>query len=235
MFTTAVRRHGQNAFDGMVLFTVSSVVVGFTHVVLFFLFFRVARKLCVEMVKVRSCSTTGASGETALIVIQLTQTLLIVSWLLVTAYSARDPPMEPLGTCCCTWCKLWWPFTKFIGCVCDNVVTFRSIQILPNDTLGVVGHHPPGLPIDNICLTHDGAYLVTGSQDVCKFWCVDSIPTLPSPWPSGASQSSRGAAAREEGEADGWSKRKKRKRKMKHRQLPDPKDSSSDFFSDLCI
>ena len=117
-------------------------------------------------------------------------------------------------------------------CVCDNIVIFRSIQILPNDILGVVGHHPPGLPIDNMCLTHDGTYLVTGSQDVCKFWSVDSIPTLPSP--CGASQPSRGAAAGEEGDSDGWSKRKKRKRKLKHRQLPNPKDNSSDFFSDLC-
>lgn len=111
----------------------------------------------------------------------------------------------------------------------------RSIQILPNNILGVVGHHPPGLPIDNMCLTHDGSYLVTGSQDICKFWCVESIPTLPGTRPGSVSQQCRRApTGGGEEDCDGWPKRKKRKRKMKHRQLPDVMNSSSDFFSDLC-
>ena len=113
----------------------------------------------------------------------------------------------------------------------------RSIQLLPSQDLGVIGHHPPCLPIDNMCLTHDGSFLVTGSQDVCKFWSVKSIPTLP-----GANQStvscSSGAGMQDAGNGDGWSKRKKRKRKLKHRQdsaaAKASKRDSSDFFSGLC-
>ena len=109
----------------------------------------------------------------------------------------------------------------------------RSIQILPSEVLGVVGHHPAGLPIDNMCMTHDGSFLLTGSQDVCKFWSVDAIPTLP-----GAKQSTEAVGGDEQLDDDygGWSKRKNRKRKMKHRQLPAAKDcrTTDNFFSDLC-
>ena len=120
---------------------------------------------------------------------------------------------------------------------------YRSIQILPSRVLGVVGHHPADLPIDNMCLTHDGSLLVSGSQDVCKFWCMDSIPTLPG---ASSSSSSRGGGVGAAGEGDAVlvdasdegcsAKRKKRKRKMKHRlNLPAAKDSrTDDFFSDLC-
>ena len=121
----------------------------------------------------------------------------------------------------------------------------RSIQLLPSQDLGIIGHHPPCLPIDNMCLTHDGSFLVTGSQDVCKFWSIESIPTLPGAsarrqqWCDQSTVScSSGAGVQDTGDGDGWSKRKKRKRKLKHRQdsvaAKASKRDSSDFFSGLC-
>ena len=114
--------------------------------------------------------------------------------------------------------------------------TDRSIQVLPSQVLGVVGHHPPGLPIDNICLTHDSSFLVTGSQDVCKFWSVESIPTLPGARKCSLSGGASTQDASDMIDSDGWAKRKKRKRKLKHRQALAAEDSkgNSDFFSGLC-
>ena len=125
-----------------------------------------------------------------------------------------------------------------IGCTHTRTLSCRSIQVLPSQDLGVVGHHSPGLPIDNMCLTHDSSFLVTGSQDVCKFWSIESIPTLPG---ANARQQqcdqSSGAGVQDASDNDGWSKRKKRKRKLKHRQdlaAKGSKRESSDFFSGLC-
>jgi len=55
----------------------------------------------------------------------------------------------------------------------------RSIQIHPNQVLGKIGKQSSSaLSIDTMCITHDRAYLVTSSQDCCKFWSMSDIPTL---------------------------------------------------------
>ena len=100
----------------------------------------------------------------------------------------------------------------------------RSIHVLPNQFLGLVGQHLGGFPVEHMCLSHDGNYLITSSQDSCHFWLVSQIPTLPG-------QESGG----EEEEEEVVRRRKKRKRKQKHvaaEKLAKQK-KSSDFFSDL--
>lgn len=123
-------------------------------------------------------------------------------------------------------------------CTGSSDGTIRSIQLLPSQDLGVVGHHPPGLPIDNMYLTHDSSFLVTGSQDVCKFWSVESVPTLPGASVRQQQSTCGGASSQDTGDDDGWSKRKKRKRKLKHRQdsaaAKGSRRDNSDFFSGLC-
>lgn len=106
----------------------------------------------------------------------------------------------------------------------QDVQLCRSVQILPNQLLGSVGQHPGGFPVDNMCLSHDGTYVVTSSQDSCHFWSASHIPTLP---PT-------------ESEEGGVTKKRKRKRKQKHRDITTQelvrtkKSQQVDFFADLC-
>lgn len=103
----------------------------------------------------------------------------------------------------------------------------RSIQILPNQLLGLVGQHAGGFPVEHMCLSHDNQYLISSSQDSCHFWPMDQVPTLPNP--------DSGAEEDDEDEELVTRKRKKRKRKQKHlaaEKLAKHK-KSSDFFSDL--
>lgn len=97
----------------------------------------------------------------------------------------------------------------------------RSIQILPNQILGTVGCHTAGFPIDFMCLTHDRAFLVSGSQDSCKFWPVEGIPKL------------KGSDSRDQEES--WLKRRKRKRKQKTEKEREEEEGAgqNDFFADL--
>ena len=88
-----------------------------------------------------------------------------------------------------------------------------------------------------MCFTHDSSFLVTGSQDVCKFWSIESIPILPGANARQQQCDQSGGAGVQDAGDDGWSKRKKRKRKLKHRQdlaANGSKRDSSDFFSGLC-
>ena len=91
--------------------------------------------------------------------------------------------------------------------------THRSVQILPNQILSVCGQHTEGLPVDNMCLTRGQQYLVTSSQDSCRFWCMEDIPKLPQTTDRG----------------------KTRGRKRKRKQRADNEDpSTGDFFAELC-
>ena len=101
----------------------------------------------------------------------------------------------------------------------------RSVHVLPHQILANVGHHSESLPIDSMCLTHDKTFLVTCSQDSCKFWTVEDIPKL------SAVDTKTG-----EGE-DSWPQRKRRKRKQRQRDADEKGDSATmkdDFFADLC-
>ena len=74
-----------------------------------------------------------------------------------------------------------------------------------------------------MCLTHDKTFLVTCSQDSCKFWAVEDIPKLS---PGGEEKDS----------CDG-PQRKRRKRKQRQRDADKEGGSAAvrdDFFADLC-
>lgn len=61
----------------------------------------------------------------------------------------------------------------------DVFFSLRSIHILPNQFLGLVGQHLGGFPVEHMCQSHDENYLITSSQDSCHFWPLSQIPTLP--------------------------------------------------------
>ncbi len=108
------------------------------------------------------------------------------------------------------------------------VLFLRSIQILPNQLLGLVGQHVGGFPVEHMCMSHDQQYLITSSQDSCHFWPFSQIPTLPD------HDGGEGEATEDEEETV-LSRRKKRRRKQKHiaaEKLAKHK-KSNDFFSDL--
>ena len=97
---------------------------------------------------------------------------------------------------------------------------YRSVQVLPNQILGTVGHHTKGLSVDTMCLTHDREFLVTSNEDSCKFWAAEDIPKL---------KRSRAAV-----EGEGSSKRGKKKRKWRTGESgDDDENDKDDFFADL--
>ena len=88
-----------------------------------------------------------------------------------------------------------------------------------------------------MCITHDGAFLVTGSQESCKFWSVADIPKL-----GGAGEEESGGEGEmaEEGEEEGEVRKKRRRRRKKRTKVHDSEESGGeskaakvDFFADL--
>ena len=113
------------------------------------------------------------------------------------------------------------------------------MQILPNQVLQVVGRHTDSYSIDCMRLSHDNQYLITASQDYCKFWAAQDIPKF------SGDRAGVVCVEEEEGEGEGggqgeeedrqWKRRRRRKRKQRQ---GDPEDgshqtASNDFFSDL--
>ena len=111
-------------------------------------------------------------------------------------------------------------------------LTFRAVQILPNKVLTEVGRHTDGYPIDCMRLTHDRQFMVTSSQDYCKFWPLSDIPRF-APDTIGTVVGERD----NEEEDEGGSKRRKRRRgKKRKRELAESVSDSkpaNDFFNDL--
>ena len=111
----------------------------------------------------------------------------------------------------------------------------RAVQILPNKVLTEVGRHTDGYPIDCMRLTHDRQFMVTSSQDHCKFWPLSDIPKF-APDTIGTVVSERDDEE-EEGEEEGGGKRRKKRRgrKRKRELLESVSDSkpANDFFNDL--
>ncbi|CAI8052765.1 WD repeat-containing protein 55 [Geodia barretti] len=87
--------------------------------------------------------------------------------------------------------------------------TIRAVQILPNKVLTEVGRHTDGYPIDCMRLTHDRQFMVTSSQDHCKFWPLSDIPKF-APDTIGTVVGERDDEE-EEVEEGGGGKRRKRK------------------------
>ena len=98
------------------------------------------------------------------------------------------------------------------------------MQILPNEVLTEIGRHTDSYPIDCMKLTHDCQFLVTCSQDSCKFWAVPDIPTF--------APGRIGACVEEDKEVE-EEKRKRKKRKRKQIKDGTKQTKSDDFFSDL--
>lgn len=125
--------------------------------------------------------------------------------------------------------------------MCPNcLIPPRAVQILPNKMLQVIGKHTENYPIDCMRLTHDGQYLVSSSQDCCKFWAVQNIPkfALNRAGVVCSDKEDGGRGEEEEEEQRGveeerrWKRRKRRKRKQKQGDKDDHQ-ATSDFFSDL--
>ena len=77
-------------------------------------------------------------------------------------------------------------------------------------------------------LTHDGQFMVTCSQDYCKFWAISDIPTF-SPDRIGTILNEQDSVATED-----KSHTQKRKRKRKRELVKNDTGMTSDnFFSDL--
>ena len=108
--------------------------------------------------------------------------------------------------------------------------THRAVQILPNQVLQEVGRHTDSYPIDCMRLSHDSQFLVTCSQDCCKFWAVPDIPRFA---PNRIGTIIDEQDKEEEEEEKQWKRRKKRKRKFKQELSKEPTTSASDFFCDL--
>lgn len=110
----------------------------------------------------------------------------------------------------------------------SSCLAHRSIQILPNQLLGLVGRHSTGSPIEGMCLSHDRQYLITSTQESCMFWPTADIPLLP------------GNSDKEEEEEEKRSQKRKRRKKQKHKHLAAEELARAkrlqqkDFFADLC-
>ncbi len=113
----------------------------------------------------------------------------------------------------------------------------RSVQILPTQVLGVVGRHHAALSIDNLCLSHDQAFLVSSNQEGIQFWSMEDVPLL-----KRVDKGQEAAWEEEEGRRRG--KRRRRKRKWKQREEEEEeeegegegektKTSAEEFFADL--
>ena len=104
--------------------------------------------------------------------------------------------------------------------------------------LAEVGRHTDGYPIDCMRLTHDRNFLVSCSQDHCKFWAVSDIPRF-APDRIGAvlsQQDNEEGGEEEEGEEGEKREKRRRRRKRKKRKLVQSSSCSkpaNDFFSDL--
>ena len=94
----------------------------------------------------------------------------------------------------------------------------RSVQILPNRVMGVIGHHSEEHPIENLCLSHDDSTLISGSYDCIKFWSVEDIPHV---W------------VEEEEEEKPRKHKKKRKRRHLLEPTKKPVEKMNSFFDDL--
>lgn len=113
------------------------------------------------------------------------------------------------------------------GCM-DGAI--RAVQILPNQVLTEVGRHTDSYPIDCMKLTHDHQFMVTCSQDYCKFWSVPDIPTF--------APDRIGTVTDEQVKEVEEKRKQKRRRKRKREQMWDGSKqtnpiSADDFFSDL--
>ena len=106
------------------------------------------------------------------------------------------------------------------------------MQILPNKVLTEVGRHTDGYPIDCMRLTHDRQFMVTCSQDHCKFWAVSDIPRFA---PDTIGTVFSDPEREEEEEEGGRHKRKKRGKKRKREMVRIDSNSkpTNDFFSDI--
>ena len=117
---------------------------------------------------------------------------------------------------------------------CLYLFLSRAIQILPNKLITVVGQHSVDYAVDNLCLSHGGQYLVSGSYDKVSFWPAEEIPKLYLKNLKSTDEDTDSSDA-----SDGDKESKKRKRRRKHRNIqkqtakPRKLKQKSDFFADL--
>lgn len=111
---------------------------------------------------------------------------------------------------------------------------FRAVQILPNKVISVLGQHCTDYPVDNLCLSHDGQYLISGSYNKVSFWQAEAIPKL---YLKNLAMKDKETDSGDEGGEDEERKRKRRKRKRRktQKQIAKPRQlkEKSDFFADL--
>ena len=84
-------------------------------------------------------------------------------------------------------------------------------------------------------LTHDRQFMVTCSQDHCKFWCVSDIPTFAADRVGAVL--SKYEVKEDKDDEEEMRKRKRRRRKRKRVLVPSDSHSKpvNDFFNDLLL
>ena len=124
-------------------------------------------------------------------------------------------------------------------CLC-NVLFHRSCRLLPNQVLNQVGCHGNGLPVTNLSVTRSKDHVLSCSENVIKFWDLESVYRARCSSDGGVSKYISGE--REAGDCSDLDsdeelpKKKKRKSKknMNHSTANQVhRKKTLDFFSDL--
>ena len=116
----------------------------------------------------------------------------------------------------------------------------RSCRLLPNQFLNQVGRHGNGLPVTNLSVTHNKDHVLSCSENVIKFWNLESVYRARCSRDGGVSKYIGGE--RKEGDCSDLDSDEEMPRKKKRKWKKNMNQSTAnqvhrkktlDFFSDL--